>query len=234
MPKNSNSIPGTFVVDSVSAKNVRLGLNDRFKFSNLLAIPLLGVSTIGFSQALLPSQPSPVPAAKSAEELLAQLKPLHLPETVSSIPAPGWWISTVVLIIAAYFLQRFIKASLSKRQLIKATQRYRSQAAELIKELDDKGLGAVQWLVELNQLLKRAALAGHSSSSVASLDGQAWCDFLVSRHRSADAEVFQLLADVPYLPPELAIKKISPSSQDRLRAASLDWLASHQVEANHV
>lgn len=206
----------------------------RYKTSSLLALSLISFSQFGLSQALLPSQGSPTPPAKSTEELLSQLKPLHLPETVSSIPALGWWVLAVLVIITSYILQRFIRASMSKRKHTKAAQRYRSQAVELIKQLDEKGLGSVQWLIELNQLLKRAALAARSPSEVASLDGQAWSDFLVSSHNSNNAEVFQLLAELPYLPPDIAIKKLSPSTQDRLREASLEWLVHHQVGSNHV
>lgn len=122
----------------------------------------------------------------NAQDPLAQLRDIQLPESTGWWPlAWGWWLLLALVIIAlAFTLYRLRKR---RRQ-----QRYRREAlAELDRAYQHyRNSGdTAAYLQSLNQLLRRAALSSRPPerhASVAGLTGQAWLDFLDDQLPDAD------------------------------------------------
>ncbi|WP_439134457.1 DUF4381 domain-containing protein [Pseudomaricurvus sp.] len=120
---------------------------------------------------LTPPSSAPV---QSQPDPLAGLRDIHTPAEISSFPiAPGWWILAALvlasLIVGWLILQR-------KRQ----QQLYRKEALALLEQaVDNSSNDDSQRLQNINNLLKRVALAAYPSASVASIHGQEWSDFLL-------------------------------------------------------
>jgi hypothetical protein len=95
---------------------------------------------------------------------LDRLRDIAEPDPVSWWPlAPGWWLMLAVITIAVvFFAVRFCR----KWQ----ANAYRRAA---LRELESSTTAA-----EIHRLLKRTALAAFPRGQVASLSGQAWCDWL--------------------------------------------------------
>lgn len=114
---------------------------------------------------------------------LAQLRDIHLPPDIGYWPLSfGWWIVIIVLLLSITFLSvslyRSRKKGLAKRQAI--------AYLKTINEQSD------QWHIELNTLLKRAALSYFDASNVASLHSDAWTSFMAARlPASKQAEFIQ-------------------------------------------
>lgn len=124
---------------------------------------------------------------------LSELADIHLPDPVGLWPlAPGWWILIVIVLIAAFFLgRRFIaqwKLNRGKmfalRELDKSLQEFRiAKAAASGADLDQLKLNFVS---EINAVLRRVALKKFPSQNPASLSGESWITFL---RRSGDASL---------------------------------------------
>ena len=110
-----------------------------------------------------------------AGKALAQLKDIHLPETINWWPpAIGWWLLMLMVIATTTaIIYRLIKH--------KKRQRYRKQAITLLDECYQ------QWCVSnnsahcfdtINMLLKRTALTAFPGSDATALHGQQWLNFL--------------------------------------------------------
>jgi len=130
----------------------------------------------------------------SSENPLAQLKGLHLPESVSSLPlAPGWW---VLLIFISLVLFWSIKAGLARVQ----KNAYRRTALVQLKEIyrqQQKLKNDRLLLCDINKLLKTIAIAQYPEKQCNPLYGNDWALFLrqaVKPSRSLNCESFLLLA----------------------------------------
>lgn len=108
-----------------------------------------------------------------ATDPLAQLRDIHLPNTVGLWPpAPGWWILAILFIAAALFAWHFCR---SRRQ----ASAYRRDASALLQQhwSDFKREGNVRgYLQNLQVALRRIALSFDPSS--AALTGDDWLNFL--------------------------------------------------------
>lgn len=120
---------------------------------------------------------------------LANLKPLHNPETIAWWPpAPGWWLLAVMALLAAavYGWWRY-------------QRRLQRLALLELDQLKTQDLTASQVANQINQLLKRYALVCYSRQKVAGLSGKTWLRFL---KQSSDEQMFlragKLLLDTPY------------------------------------
>ena len=123
-------------------------------------------------------------------DALSQLRDIHMPaDTTGFWPlAPGWWALILLLVaIAGWLLWRYIK----KKQL----QRHINAA---LKELDrchetllqqealaakgsptaDLNKARLDYVNGVNAVLRRVALLHFPASTVASLSGKAWTDFI--------------------------------------------------------
>ena len=111
----------------------------------------------------------------SEENLLVNLKDIHLPPPVSFWPpAPGWWILALLLIstlfIGGVWLYR-------KYKKIKP----RTEALRILKDLEilyRNSQDEIVSLRNLSNLLRRTALTFYDNDAVASLQGSSWLEFL--------------------------------------------------------
>ncbi|NVK22817.1 MAG: DUF4381 domain-containing protein [Kangiellaceae bacterium] len=105
------------------------------------------------------------------EQLLKQLRDIHLPEPTGWWPlAPGWWIIIglliviIILLIARKFHQsrkeRFSRLALKELAVLEQTSQK-------------------NWLIELEVLLKRTALCYFPKVQIAQLNTQEWINFLI-------------------------------------------------------
>ena len=119
---------------------------------------------------------------------LSQLADIHLPEPVGIWPlAPGWWILLVILLIAAVIIGRRYYAGWKLRricafavsELDKCVSEYRAaKAADLQKDDDTLKLNFVN---EVNAVLRRVALKHFPRELPASLSGEQWIAYLRTR-----------------------------------------------------
>lgn len=124
---------------------------------------------------------------------LSELADIHLPDPVGFWPlAPGWWILLVIVLVTAFFLgRRFVaqwKINRGKmyalRELEKSLQQFRSaRAAASESEMDQVKLNFVS---EINAVLRRVALKKFPGQNPASLSGEPWITFL---RRTGDASL---------------------------------------------
>lgn len=147
------------------------------------------------------------------ESLLSQLNDIHKVSADAWPLAWGWWALTAVLIItlalAIFFWIRQRRFSLAQRQAITE-----------IKQINDSDNA---WPSQMNQVLKRAALAYYPAHSLSGLYGQRWTQFMVSRvktrHQPEMATALNQLQDMLYQP-----AKPDPALFKTCQQASLKWL----------
>lgn len=112
---------------------------------------------------------------------LAQLRDIHLPAEVGYWPLSfGWWIVIavallVITILISLFYMRWKKG------------RAKRQAIAHLKTIDAQ---SEHWHIELNTLLKRAALSYFDAGKVASLHSDAWTNFMASQLPAAKQSEF--------------------------------------------
>ena len=118
-----------------------------------------------------------------AEDPLSQLRDIHLPDPVTFWPpAPGWWILLLLLLIGLAFLGRHIIVSLVRRRRLESVMRELDQAYAgfTAQSTDDKtrNQAGLDFLAEVNTLLKRVAQVMYPDSTCSSLTGRDWLRFL--------------------------------------------------------
>ena len=155
---------------------------------------------------------------------LAQLKGLHLPESVGNLPlAPGWWIVVFITFAVCFWIIKVGFARVRKNA-------YRRVAGKQLKEIfrqyrsvkNDRIL-----LNDINKLLKTIALAQYSEQHCCPLSGNDWAIFLrrcLQPYKSVDGECFLLLAK-SY---ESQVV-ISEQQRSALYHATKLWISQHQV-----
>ncbi|MFT4060599.1 MAG: DUF4381 domain-containing protein [Legionella sp.] len=127
---------------------------------------------------------------------LAQLKDIHLPESVSFWPlAPGWYmVMTLILLLLFYLMyqvhQRHRHALAKKKALALLDtyqQRYEQEHNVAITS------------AYISELLRRVALVYFPREQVASLHGEAWLQFLQQTGKGSDFNsVREMLLDAPF------------------------------------
>ncbi|QFU74274.1 DUF4381 domain-containing protein [Halioglobus maricola] len=137
------------------------------------------------------------------------------PEAVNWWPqTPGWYaVGAVILVLLGRYSWRRIRYWYRNR--------YRKEARLQLQSLPQAGNHAR----EINQILKRAALAAYSRTDVASLSGQEWINFLNSRcsEPAFDATQCQCLAEGIY-----AEDALDKNDRSALIEASVRWLSAHR------
>ena len=115
---------------------------------------------------------------------LAQLRDIHLPESVSAWPpGPGWWLlaalALALLIAGLLWMLRRYRANAWRRQaraaLNSAWRRWRKDGND------------AAYLQSVSAILKRAALRQFPREAVASLSGDGWEAFLDAQWRREQA-----------------------------------------------
>ena len=156
---------------------------------------------------------------------LSQLRDIHLPDPVSYWPpAPGWWILAIFLLLGIGFVSVFIYKIWRKN-------RYRTLALREIQHLrlslkgaENESEAIRNYLMQLNILLRRVALAYYPREQVASLSGKDWLHFLDS---SGGTQQFSNGVGMALgLGPYQASPKVDV---DQLHRLSCNWIKNHQT-----
>jgi hypothetical protein len=129
------------------------------------------------------AQPAAQPAQPSQQgNPLDQLRDIHLPEQLDQFPiAIGWWILlAVVIFFIGYALYRLMKYKKSTRLLKPAN--IEIAALRNLKQVNAHAIAT------LSALLKRVCLVYFPHKNVASLNGEAWLNFL--NQQSQKDEIF--------------------------------------------
>ncbi len=167
-----------------------------------------------------PISQGPPGIMQQASDPLAELRDIHLPAPIETWPpAPGWWflaaLGIVGLLTAAWWLFRRWRSN-----------QYRREALRALSVLHDNWQqhgDSNQYLVSLQQLLKRVGLTAFPREDVASLTGEAWVQFL---DKSTGSHDFSMSDN------EALIDGAYRQSTD-IDVASLDQLARHWVRRHH-
>lgn len=102
---------------------------------------------------------------------LDALKDIHTPPPVSCFPpAPGWYVLALLLVIVLIAAGKYALTLWKKHQ-------HRKALLQEIKSIREKET-AMEVAQELSSFLRRLALHHNPRESVASLQGEAWLDFL--------------------------------------------------------
>lgn len=149
---------------------------------------------------------------------LSALHDIHLPQPGGFWPpAPGWWlVALVILLLVAGVLVLGLRRRRRNRWLRQA-----------MRELDMTGhshLSATQQLIELNQLVKRAARARYPDQHPESLSGETWIGFLVETCPGRGTEherTFRQLVESSWRPEA----EVAP---EQARQAVAIWLRGQQ------
>jgi len=149
-------------------------------------------------------------------DLLSQLRDIHGAAPVSWWPpAPGWWLlALLVLLLLAWLVRRMM--------LRLRIRRRRKQMLAWIDHLNthvDPRRDPQTYLATLNRIFKLVALRAFPERQCASLNGQAWTDFLLEKmHKSPSAESLMVLASGPYDPsPVFDAEKLSNLTRSWIR-----------------
>lgn len=130
---------------------------------------------------------------------LQGLRDIHLPEAIGWLPmAPGWYL-LIALSLSACVLACFYVA-LRRRQGLPRREALRMLDA-CIQDYEKGQAGTQQSTAEVNELLRRVALAYYPRAKVAALSGKAWIDFLSSSAKKVDFHTIAfMLLELPYQP----------------------------------
>ncbi|MEX0619591.1 MAG: DUF4381 domain-containing protein [Pseudohongiellaceae bacterium] len=124
-------------------------------------------------------------------ELLAQLRDIHLPEPVSLWPpAPGWWLLGALLLAALVFGCVHAWRQYRRRKIcsfaLAELERCYIALEEALNADEDADTVRVNFINEVNAVLRRVALWHFPHSHVASLGGKAWVDFIREKGDSSE------------------------------------------------
>ena len=134
--------------------------------------------------------------AMPTQDPLANLRDIHSPPAIDFWPlAPGWWaiiiISIAILTTAIYYYKRHRNNTAFKRTAM-------TELHQLAIDCGDD----IDFIQQLNRLLKQTALAVRPRRDIASLNGEAWLHFLEANYKNSNQEFLsgpgQVLAQGPY------------------------------------
>jgi len=161
------------------------------------------------------------------------LKDIHLPPAVGAWPpAPGWWISAVVLIATIAAISFFV----IRHRRRNAYRRAALQVAKHFNEHFHQHQDKTQLAIECSELLRRVAVTAYGTHA-AGISGARWLQFLdekfdaklgkrKSRNAKSSASVFRdlepALLQAPYRP------GVDYDAQ-ALQHALLQWIRHHKV-----
>ncbi len=142
----------------------------------------------------------------------SQLADIHLPEAVSHWPAPGWWISLLLILtlITALWLW---KKQRNKNPAIIEARKLKRLKTEAQRELDrleqqfKEQQNAHQSVELLSVFLRRLVLSLYKREQVASLTNEQWLELLdqLSAGQDFSSRFKYLLLEAPYQSPDTAI-----------------------------
>ncbi|WP_169334846.1 DUF4381 domain-containing protein [Salinimonas chungwhensis] len=147
------------------------------------------------------------------QQLLSQLNDIHKTSAQAWPAAWGWWLvgllALAVIVGLFFWWRRQRRFNMPRREAISE-----------MKQIDDK---SNDWPSQMNQVLKRAALAYYPRYSLSGLYGQRWTQFMVERvSRSQQPQMAKRLnelQDMLYQP-----TRPDPTLFNSCQKAALDWL----------
>ncbi|MDX8412461.1 MAG: DUF4381 domain-containing protein [Mariprofundales bacterium] len=133
---------------------------------------------------------------------LAQLRDIHLPDSVSWWPpAPGWWLllcGVALLIAAAWWLMRRHQRGRWQRDALVQLQQELEQLRLDYQHSND----GTATCATLSALMRRVAIARFPASSVAGTHGEAWLKFLDAQalipQQFSQSEWGEMLLNAPF------------------------------------
>lgn len=142
------------------------------------------------------------------ESILAQLRDIHTPTTLSWWPlAPGWF---VVALLALALIIWFIYGYRQYRQKVQRRQNILHHLHRLRHDLIEEHYPLVYQ--DLSTLLRRIALLTHDRIEVAHLTGEEWLNFLDEQCQTQlfSRDIGRLLLTAPYFPGNETIANPEP------------------------
>lgn len=116
---------------------------------------------------------------------LSELAGIHLPEPVGIWPlAPGWWILLIAILVSAFFLTRTLRAQWKRKRIcsfaIKELDKCLAAFTAKASQADAQAMGqlSLNYVSEVNAVLRRVALKHYPFGKIASLSGDDWIAFL--------------------------------------------------------
>jgi hypothetical protein len=149
---------------------------------------------------------------------LDSLKDIHLPQAVSAWPpAPGWWILTILSVIALSWIVLKVWKNYQHKHLFRVSNATLIKLHEAYLEHKNSHLLIQQYSL----LLRRIALSKFPRQQVASLTGQTWLNFLDETSQSDlfNSDIGALLINAPYQKPSKVTFDI-----DALTDAVKSWI----------
>ena len=142
---------------------------------------------------------------------LAQLKDIHTPEAIGAWPlALGYWLALLVVILLitllVYVYRNKKKQSLVKKEALNALSQL---------ELNDNP----EFAIQVNALLKRAALSYLPRNEVATIDGTPWYQFLDSTLPKVHQGKFNQLLNQRY-----SKQGLSDQEKQQLKELATVWM----------
>lgn len=146
-----------------------------------------------------PQQPyslPPSPLDPPGQDLLEQLRGLHLPGQVPFWPlAPGWWMlagALLVVLLIALFLEWRRRQTLS----YKVRQQVKAIAADVKAHPDARAVAAASAM-----LLRRVVVSRGRDEAAVTFTGAAWEQVLAAGKGGMGAEMARFVALAPYVAP---------------------------------
>jgi hypothetical protein len=134
-----------------------------------------------------------------SQELLAQLADIHLPEAVTYWPpAPGWWILSLAILVAAIYLGRHYQQVRTQQKILQYALAELDQCYQQYTMAENKADSEpkLRFVNQFNSVLRRVALWHYPDSNAASLGGDAWVAFIREKGNSShlDTEMADALS----------------------------------------
>jgi membrane protein implicated in regulation of membrane protease activity len=147
------------------------------------------------------------------DQILAQLKPVHLPLAPGWWPlAPGWWVLSGLVIFSLILLALLLRRRYRKRL-------WRRQALETLNQLTMTAMSARDKLEAIEKLIKQVARIRYADQPSNALTGDAWIQFLKQQPESKKLteEDYSILSEGLYKP-------TSPSLPDSFFLHIRQWI----------
>ena len=149
----------------------------------------------------------------NADNPLANLRDIHLPEQISWWPlAPGWWLLILLVCLTLVWLGY----KLRQRHLFRQTYRYCQSQLTEIDQTYQASKDSRQLVSDYSQLLRRLLMLRLGRQHVASLTGEQLLAILDEHNLCShfDEETKTILVDGPYQK-QLSLKDYASLSQVR-------------------